>query len=67
MTTVLFIELVAKVGLPAAEFLYARYVKKDEILTADDLETLRTLAAYTSHEALEQAGIKIVNGQVVHL
>lgn len=67
MTYALFIELVAKVGLPAAEYLYARYVNKDDVVSKTDLDALRELAAYSSHEALEAAGIKIVNGQVVRL
>lgn len=65
MTTALFIELVAKVGLPAAEFLYSRYVNRDDIISKEDLETLRELANYSSHEALTAVGISIVNGKVI--
>lgn len=68
MTAALFIELVAKVGVPAAEWAYGLYINSgDKKMTPEQLATLRELSTYTSHDALKQAGIEIKNGQVVRL
>ena len=68
MNVALFIELVAKVGVPAAEWAYSLYINRGEAkMSPEVLETLRELSTYTSHDALAKAGIEIKNGQVVRL
>ncbi len=68
MTTALFIELVAKVGLPAAEYAFSRFIAdKDKPATQELLQNLKELSQDTSADALREAGIELRNGQVIRL
>ncbi len=66
MNAAVAIELITKVGIPAAKYLY-NLSKSGKDLTDEDFAELENLASYTSDKALAAAGIKIDNGKVVFL
>lgn len=67
MTPALIAQLLAEFGLPLVAQLAALYRNgKNSEVTPEQFETLMTLAAYRSNDALALAGIKIVDGKVVN-
>lgn len=64
MTWIVFAELVAKVGIPAAQQIYL-WTQAGKVVTAEDWLKLDALSAYRSSDSLAAAGLQIINGEVV--
>lgn len=67
MTVSLFVELIAKVGLPLALQVRQWYVegRQQTTVTDADIAVLVALEKYRSSDSLAAAGISIVDGKVV--
>jgi hypothetical protein len=64
MTPLLIAQLIAQVGLPLAQQLIALYHAGNEPITADKWQSLAALSNYSSADSLQNAGIRITDGQV---
>lgn len=64
-TPALITQLIAEVGLPLTQQLFALYHSGNAEVTPEQFALLTKLGQFRSSDALEAAGIKIVDGKVV--
>lgn len=61
------IQLLAQYGLPLTQQIFAWVKSGKTEVTAEDFEVLAKLSAYRSADSLAAAGMKIVDGKIVHV